>query len=126
LSRNELPVDGNWAGVHTAVHRQMKKLDMSIARLSRESGISEPVIRNIGHPRKRQRSTLVAISAALGYPYDHLVDVLFGEADPEAPLGSPPETAFIKSLRAEVEPLKVQVDVINGKVDDLLERKREE
>jgi transcriptional regulator with XRE-family HTH domain len=99
----------------------MKRLDMSLARLSRESGISETTIRRIGQAEKRQRSTLVAISAALGYPYDYLVDVLLGEADPETPPQSPAETAFIKKLlRAEVDPLKVKVDVIDGKVDLLL------
>jgi len=121
LSRNELPADGNWMAVHAAVHGQMKRLDMSLARLSRESGISETTIRRIGQSEKRQRSTLVAISAALGYPYDYLVDILRGEADPEAPPRSPAETAFIKRLlRAEVDPLKVKVDVIDGKVDLLL------
>jgi lambda repressor-like predicted transcriptional regulator len=125
LSRNELPADGNWTAVHKAVHDQMKRLGMSIARLSRESGISETTIRHIGQPEKRQRSTLVAISAALGYPYDHLVDVLRDEADPEAPPQSPAETALIKELlRAEVDPLKVKVDVIDGKVDRLLDRQR--
>jgi transcriptional regulator with XRE-family HTH domain len=101
----------------------MKRLDMSIARLSRESGISETTIRRIGQPEKRQRSTLVAISAALGYPYDYLVDILRGEANPEASAQSPAEAAFIKELlRAEVDPLKEKVDVIDGKVDLLLER----
>jgi transcriptional regulator with XRE-family HTH domain len=126
LSRNELSADGNWTAVHAAVHSQMKRLDMSIARLSRESGISETTIRRIGQPEKRQRSTLVAISAALGYPYDYLVDVLRSEADPEAPPQSPAETAFIKELlRAEVDPLKVKVNVIDGKLDLLLDRQRE-
>lgn len=125
MSRNELPAEGDWTAVHTAVHRQMKRLDMSIARLSRESGVSEFTIRRIGQPEKRQRSTLVAISAALGYPYDYLVDVLRGDADPEAPPQSPAETAFIKKLmRAEVDPLKVKVDAIDGKVDLLLKRQR--
>jgi hypothetical protein len=125
LSRNELPAGGNWTAVHAAVHDQMNRLDMSIARLSRESGVSETTIRRIGQPEKRQRSTLVAISAALGYPYDYLVDILRGEADPQVPPQSPAETAFIKKLlRAEVDPLKVKVDVIDGKVDLLLDRDR--
>ena len=127
MSRNELPADGNWEAVHAAVYGQMKRIDMSIARLSRESGISETTIRHIERPVKRQRSTLVAISAALGYPYDYLVDILLGEADPSTPPQSRAETAFIKELlRAEVDPLKVKVDVIDGKVDLLLHRQRKE
>lgn len=61
MSRNELPEAGNWQQVEAAIHRQRKRLDMSISRLSRESGISETTIRYIGHPEKRVRSTLVAL-----------------------------------------------------------------
>lgn len=126
VSMNELSEDGNWKAVHAAVHSRMKRLDMSIARLSRESGISETTIRYIGRSEKRQRSTLVALSAALGYPYDYLVDLLLGGAGPEPPLRPVMEAVFEDMLRAEVDPLKEKVDVIDVKVDMLLKRQREE
>lgn len=57
---------------------------MSIARLSRESGVSATTIRYIGKHEKRQRSTLVAISAALGYRHGYLTGVLLGTPGIEA------------------------------------------
>ena len=111
MSRNELPESGDWEAVHTCIHRRMKKLDMSIARLSRESGVSETSIRYIGRAEKRQRSTLVALSAALGWRHDYLVNVLHGEADPRVPAPAPADTAAIYAeLRAEVDCLTEKLD----------------
>lgn len=129
MSTNELPADGDWEAVETAIHLRMRKLGWSIARLSRESGISEPTIRYIGQQpeTKRQRPTLVALSAALGCPYTYLVDVLRGEADPDVPPPSPAEAAFFNGLlQAEIGPLKAKMDVINDKVDELLARQRKD
>lgn len=123
LSPNQVPESGDWAKVAEAVNLGMKDLDWSLARLSRESGISEHTIRYIREPKNRQRSILVAISGALGRPHDYLEDVLSGKADPKAPPPSPAEMAFIKNLlEAEVSPLKQQVDIIDGKVTDILGR----
>lgn len=122
-SPNQVPKDGYWARVDEAVNLGMKELDWSPARLSRESGISEYTIRHIKEPRKRQRSTLVALAGALRRPHDYLVDVLSGKADPKVPPPSPAEMAFIQNLlEAEVGPLKRQVDIIDGKVTDILGR----
>lgn len=85
MSKNELPEGGDWESVEVALHRRMKRLDMSIARLSRESGVSEPTIRYIGRHEKRQRSTLVALSAALGYRHDYFVNVLLGTPEDLVP-----------------------------------------
>lgn len=129
MASNELPEDGNWVAVGKAVNRLMKELDWTTAQLSRESGLAENTIRDIrsGLPDKRQRPTLVALSAALGCPYGYLVDVLRREADPDVSPPSPAEAAFFKGLlQAEIGPLKAKVDVINGKVDELLARQREE
>lgn len=51
---------------------------MTTAGLSRASGVSETTIRYLNHPEKRQRSTLVALSAALGFRPAYLEDVLRG------------------------------------------------
>lgn len=80
MSANELPKSGNWSAVHDVISRRMDQLEMPVARLSRESGVSETTIRYIGQPGKRQRSTLVALGAALGFAYDYLVDVLGNRA----------------------------------------------
>lgn len=126
MSRNELPESGRWDAVERAIHREMKRLDMSLARLSRESGVSETTIRYIEKPRKRQRSTLVALSAALGCRHDYLVDVLNDAPGLEGPSRSTADTVFEDLLQAEVGPLKEKVNAIDGKVDILLDRLPEE
>lgn len=122
LSKNELPEGGDWGAVHAAVHRLMKRLDMSVARLSRESGVSETTIRYIGRPGKRQRSTLVALAAALGCPYDYLVDVLRGETDPVAPPRPPAEGPALGSMKRQMDVMTRTLRSIDGKVDTLLGR----
>lgn len=60
------------------VYARRKALKWSIARLAREAGVSETTVRYLHRPEKRNKSTLVAISAALGYRHDYLVHVLNG------------------------------------------------
>lgn len=81
MPENQLPAGGDWGAVHTAMCDRLESLGMSIAGLSRESGVSETTIRYLHRPEKRQRSTLVALSAALGCRPGYLADVLVGLAD---------------------------------------------
>lgn len=120
MSKNELPEGGDWGAVHAAVHRLMKRLDMSVARLSRESGVSETTIRYIGRPEKRQRSTLVALAAALGCQYDYLVDVLRGEAGPGTPPRPFAEASELGSMREQMNAMTETLHSIDGKVETLL------
>lgn len=122
MSRNELPVDGDWESVHVAVRRLMERLDMSLSRLSRESGVSETTIRYLKRPEKRQRSTLVALSAALGCPHDYLVDVLSDAADPEAPLRSPADATMLGSMTEKLDGLREVLYSIDSKVEVILRR----
>lgn len=124
MSRNELPVDGNWEAVHAAVRRLMRGLDMSTARLSRESGVSETTIRYLRRPEKRQRSTLVALAAALGCQHDYLVDVLVGEADPGEAAPGTPSRPSEKSLPMKdmLDGLGVTLQVMEGKMEMIFRR----
>lgn len=131
---SELSENGDWEAVRTVVYRQMKSLGMSIASLSRESGVSENTIRYIGRREKRHRSTLVALSATLGCQHDYLVKILEGEADPADLPRAPAEAAFIGNLlRHEVGPLKEEVSGLAGvihqlddKVTHLFDQRRKE
>lgn len=114
MSVNELPADGDWAAVNAAVHHAMKARRMSLAGLSRASGVSETTIRYLGRPEKRQRSTLVALSAALGYRHDYLVRVLAGAAHP-GPHGRH-ESQFAQACRDVLDMLRS----IDRKLDMLL------
>lgn len=122
MSKNELPGSGDWKAVHAAVHRLMKRSDLSIARLSRESGVSETTIRYIGRPEKRQRSTLVALSAALGCQHDYLVDVLRGAVDPGALPRPLADMSMLGSVKHQLDGMTKTLHSIDGKVETILQR----
>ena len=76
----------DWAAVSVAIRKRMRELSMSMAHLARETGLSETTIRYIGNPASgHNKSTLVAISAVLRWRHDHLINVLRGEPDKNAP-----------------------------------------
>ena len=81
---------GNWPAVQDAIRERMAQLRMSTAMLARETGLSETTIRYIGEPgRRHNRSSLVAISAVLGWRYDHLTNILRGEPSKSVPVKLP-------------------------------------
>ena len=78
--------------------------------------------------KRRTQSTLVAISAVLGWRYDHLTNILHGEPEKNLPTTSPLEQHFENLLRAEVGPVKEEVagirdiiHVIDKKIDVMIE-----
>ena len=89
MSANELPGDGDWVAVDAAVRSRLAVLEMPLAELSRRSGLSETTIRYLRLEAKRQRSTLVALSAALGFRPGHLEDVLRRRAQDDGEPGLP-------------------------------------
>lgn len=86
---NRLPEDGDWETVGIIVRRQLRQQRLPIETLSAKSGVSQQIIRAIGTPEKRNRTTVVSLAAAMGYRYDYLVDVLAGKAGIEEPGISP-------------------------------------
>lgn len=123
MSRNELPEEGDWSSVNRAIRRLMAELDLSLASLSRESGISETTIRYIGRPEKRQRSTLVALAGALECPHDYLVDVLRGTADPGAQPQPPADLVLLGLMSEKLDEMRATIYEINGKVETILDRR---
>lgn len=118
--------------VTAAVIRQMDALRISTAELRRRSGLSETTIRGVtqgtGKPR---RSTLVAISAVLGWPYDYLDNILLGE--PQKNVESPLEKhlaelvvslAELAALRADMAVLIEAVHRIDEKTDVMIAPRR--
>jgi hypothetical protein len=93
----------DWAAVSDAIRERMRELKMSKAMLARETGLSETTIRHLGRSAGgHYRSTLVAISAALRWRYDHLTNILHGQPGKNPPAG----TSLQRLLHAEVAPLK--------------------
>jgi lambda repressor-like predicted transcriptional regulator len=105
----------DWAAVSQAVTARLRERGMSIAQLARESGLSETTIRYIGNGRTE--SMLVAMSAVLGWRYDHLRNILHGEPhknvqsheETPEPTESLAEPYFDSQLRAELSTVKDEV-----------------
>jgi hypothetical protein len=100
---DDLPGAEDWAAVNDAIRERMRDLKMSKAVLAGETGLSETTIRYLGRSANgHYKSTLVAISAALRWRYDHLANILHGQ-----PGKNPPPGASLQwLLHAEVAPLK--------------------
>jgi hypothetical protein len=104
--------DGNWAAVGRAVTERLSELRMSISYLARETGLSQTTIRYLGTPpRKHNKSTLVALSAVLGWRHDYLLNILLGNSEKNIrrPGESPVEAYFESLLRAEVGPMREEM-----------------
>ena len=124
------PGGEDWTAVGEAIRERMDRQGISATRLAQESGLSPNTIRHIGEPttNRRTRSTLVAISAVLGWHYDHLTNILRGEPEKNSEDASPLEPHFEALLRAEVAPVKEEVagirDIIHKidkKIDVIIE-----
>jgi hypothetical protein len=104
--------DGDWAAVGQAVSERLSELRMSASYLSRETGLSPTTIRGLGKPSSsHNRSTLVALSAVLGWRYDYLLNILNRNPDKNIrrPGESPVEAYFESLLHAEVGPMREEV-----------------
>jgi len=127
----DAPGSEDWLAVGQAIRERMRELGISAAHLAQETGLSPMTIRHIGEPAQRRRttSTLVAISAVLQWPYNHLTNILHGQPQKNSAAASPLEPYFEELLRAEVSPVKEQVagirdiiHVIDQKIDVIIER----
>jgi transcriptional regulator with XRE-family HTH domain len=90
-------VPANWAAVGRAITRRLGEQDMQQKELAVESGVSVATIREILRGKKRRRSPRILrdISKALGWPDNHLAEVLQGRQpdlqspETEVPDGEP-------------------------------------
>jgi hypothetical protein len=130
LSR-DAPAEGARAEVARAVSGRMGQLGVSTAELRRRSGLSVNTIRGITEGASRHnRSTWVAISSVLEWPWDYLVNILDGRSDKNATPKSPLEKHLVKlvdglaevgALRADVAGLKDIVYEVDRKVNLVIE-----
>ena len=119
--------EGARAEVARIVSGRMGQLGISTAELRRRSGLSVNTIRGITEGASRHnRSTWVAISAVLEWPWDYLVNILNGRSDknvaPESPLemhlaALADGLAEIGALRRDVAGLTDVVHEIDRKID---------
>jgi hypothetical protein len=127
----DAPTEGARAEVARIVSGRMGQLGVSTAELRRRSGLSVNTIRGITEGASRHnRSTWVAISAVLEWPWDYLVNILNGRPDKNVTPESALEThlaklagrlAEIDALRQDVAGLKDIVHEIDRKIDVVIE-----
>ena len=127
----DAPAEGARAEVARAVSGRMGQLGVSAAELRRRSGLSVNTIRGITEGASRHnRSTWVAISAVLEWPWDYLVNILDGRSDKNVMPKSPLEThlaklvdglAEIDALRQDVSGLTDIVHEIDRKINLVIE-----
>lgn len=101
------PSSENWAAVGEAIRERMRELRMPAVQLARETGLSQTTIRNIGRTdRGHHEHALVAISAVLLWRYDHLTNILHGQADKNTMARSAAVAGLERLLHSEVGLLK--------------------
>jgi transcriptional regulator with XRE-family HTH domain len=98
------PADGeDWAAVAHALNRRMAARRIGQQELADLSGVSVSTLRQLqrgGQGRRVQNKTLSAVASALGWPEDHLVRVLTGMREDDAPSADSADPLVLAELRA--------------------------
>lgn len=103
-------MDQDWTAVAAALRDRMDERGMTMTDLAARSGVSLTTVRELVHvlnTRRRQPRTLSSLSAALGWPTEHLGSVLRGRPTVDSP---PDDLAAVhrelRDLRGRVEALE--------------------
>jgi hypothetical protein len=90
------------AAVGDAICERMRELKMPAPQLARETGLSPTTIRHMGQTdRAHHEHALVALSAVLGWRYDHLTNILHGQLDKNTPAKSAAAAGLERVLHSE-------------------------
>jgi transcriptional regulator with XRE-family HTH domain len=128
------PVAGeDWAAVASAINERMAALRIGQQELAQLSGVSVSTVRHVQHGapgRRVQNKTLAALSCALGWPDEHLSEVLLhrSRAHDTGPApersgneagGQPPGTAeFLRRIEARLAEISRQLVSIERAMRD--------
>jgi hypothetical protein len=114
----EHPAGEDWPAVRDAVDDRMRELGITLPGLAQETGLPETTIRYIGRPNggRTTSTVLVAVSAALGWRYDHLRNILDGHSGSNIPA---PEAALLEKLNEEIGKLKTTLRNVELLADKL-------
>ncbi|WP_395110599.1 helix-turn-helix domain-containing protein [Actinomadura sp. SCN-SB] len=105
---------GNWEAVAQAVNDRMRERGITQRELAESSGVSPATLRQIQHgvSRQRSRSTLAAISRALGFPEDRLREIsLSGQPEGHHMVT---DASPLSDLRQEVADLRKRVEALEA------------
>jgi lambda repressor-like predicted transcriptional regulator len=112
------PAGEDWPAVRGAMHERMRERGITLSSLAQETGLAENTIRNVGLPEsgRTTSSVLVAVSAALGWRYDHLRNILDGHPGSNTPAL---ESALLEKLNEEIGTLKTTLRNVELLADKL-------
>lgn len=106
----------DWSAVSAALRERLDERGMTMTELAARSGVSLTTVRELVHvlnTRRRQARTLTALSTALGWPAEHLGDVLRGR-----PATGPSEReGGLVALARRVRALEKRVAALEGRED---------
>jgi transcriptional regulator with XRE-family HTH domain len=120
--KKDAPKDEDRQAVGTAVTERMHQRGLTVAEISRRTGLSETtiyaVIQVTGQPTK---STLALLSVVLNWPINHLYNILQGRAHENVVTESPLEEnlAQLVSGLADIDTLRGDVSELKGDVSEL-------
>ncbi|MCE3551349.1 helix-turn-helix transcriptional regulator [Pseudonocardia sp. RS11V-5] len=107
-------MDQDWTAVGDAMRARLDELGMTMTDLAAKSGVSLTTVRELVHvlnTRRRQPRTLVSLSTALGWPREHLGNVLRGR-----PLSEPLPPDELASVRRELRDLRRRIEALERTV----------
>jgi lambda repressor-like predicted transcriptional regulator len=104
----------DWQAVATAIADRLDERGMTMTELAAQSGVSLTTVRELVHvlnTRRRQPRTLAALSVALGWPSEHLGQVLRGQPSATETAGN---TDTLGVIRAELRDLQARVSALEA------------
>jgi hypothetical protein len=115
------------AAAARAINERMGQLKLSVEDVQERSGLSVNTAHRITEQLgSHNKSTWVALAAALDWPRDYLLNILDGRADKNVPVQSPLEAHLAKlaeslsALQQKVDGIDDVVHVTDKKVDLML------
>ncbi|GAA4544196.1 helix-turn-helix transcriptional regulator [Pseudonocardia xishanensis] len=107
-------MEQDWTAVGDALRARLDELGMTMTDLATKSGVSLTTVRELVHvlnTRRRQPRTLASLSAALGWPGEHLGSVLRGR-----PTSEPSGFGSLASVHSELQDLRQRVEALERAV----------
>lgn len=105
----------DWAAVGQAISRRLDERGMTMTDLANQAEVSLTTVRELVHvlnARRRNPRTLARISKTLGWPDDHLVQVLRNADQGEGDTESEPSSSQFEALRQELQELRERVEAL--------------
>lgn len=111
------PSEG-WALVADAVRARLKELRLTQMEAASRAGVSLATIQELvqGLPRRRQPRTLAAVSAALGWPAEHLSLLLASDAQSESAKELLESPISLDEVDREIRAIRKELDRINRRL----------